>query len=110
MIKTIKNIIANNEALITEKRSAIANSTDKAEISVLNSEIRSLQKIKEKAEDRQRGFNLLLYLYGMARIAILGILRWCKHQLDYHVLPIQHGCRGRNCNGLFLIKTIFGSI
>ena len=43
MIKTIKNIIANNEALISEKRSAIANSTDKAEISVLNSEIRSLQ-------------------------------------------------------------------
>ena len=48
MIKTIKNIIAENEAAIAEKRSLVANCTDASELSILKGEIRSLENENKK--------------------------------------------------------------
>ena len=32
---------------------------------------------KEKAEDKQRGFDILLRLHGLARVTICNLLHWC---------------------------------
>ena len=71
ILNTLKNIIAENEKTIAEKRSAVATTVDAAELSILNAEIRSLQNENKKyqaeiADIAEKANSRADAIYGLA--------------------------------------------